>query len=408
MDIQPILAAHYFISYQTADFSEGWGRWSFEPHQDKKSFFHNPNNKLPNGEHDIASVYMPVIGVYDSADPDLCEYHVLLAKASGVQAFIVDWYGPDAPGDHVHNETQLSTLFKTAELLDFKIALCFNDACCFPPFQENITDRQGVVGKASSMLAYAKEKYFVSSAYLKIDEKPVLTTRNCGRPGTEMENHFIHANEWDTILENSRQEILLIQNYQPQMKGINFPDWPSVAPSVAIYFSDYDTDETFWEKSAQAMHKNKNQFVSGVVTPGYDDRAIGGSCGRNARVFSRRQGEKYSATWEDALTHGAKFIQIGTWNDFREGNGIEPVKEIILHKTAAVPGSGYRELIATREYSVRLTQKKLWPLPALFLPERLYRLRKSGAPATRGDRIRLYLLEGDVTGSTLGLEHAGV
>jgi hypothetical protein len=350
---------------------------------------------------------MPVIGVYDTADPDLCEYHILLAKAAGIEAFILNWHGPNATGLTQKEEQQAKTLLNMAEQLDFKIALCFNDSCCFPPFQPQVKNRNEALACAAGILQHAEENFFKSPAYLRFNGQPVVTTYNCGKIGPDWNWPFFNLEEWYQIKNSVREKIFLIQNYQPQMGGIDFSLWDSVYPWISIYFTDYDTDESFWEKCQAARGKGNFKLVSGLVNPGYDDRGSGGSGDRGPRVFSRRQGEKYSAIWEDNLNNQAQFIQIGTWNNHAEGTGIEPVKEIILHKNAAVPGWGYRELIATREYAVRFTQKKLWPLPALFLPERLYYLRKSGAPASRGDRIRLYLLEGDVTGSTLGLEHAG-
>ncbi|MBN1596239.1 hypothetical protein JW933_09965 [candidate division FCPU426 bacterium] len=407
MEIKPILAAHYTISYRIPGISGSWGRWQFLPGKKPAEGHHQPDHILANGEHDIASVYMPVIGPYDSGDPDLCEYHILLAKSVGCDAFLVDWHGHQTGGVTEKDAQQLETLLRMAEKLEFAVGLCFNDGCCFPEYQPQVANREQAIALASEGIRHIKNQYMSSPAYLRINGRPVLTIRNCGKAGRDWHWPFFTRPEWDRIV-NGPSDILLIQNYQMQRDGIDFTQWDSVYPWVSIYFSDYDTDETFWENSHHAQGKNQYQFTSGLVNAGYDDRAAGISQDRTPRVFSRRQGEKYSATWEDNLHNGAQFIQIGTWNNHAEGTGIEPVKEIVLHKNAAVPGWGYRELITTREYAVRFTKKKLWPLPSLFLPERLYRLRKSGAPAGRGDRIRLYLLEGDITGSTLGLEHAGV
>jgi glycosyl hydrolase family 99 len=408
MEMKPILAARYSISYLSHGFSGEWGRWKFLSENKPVEYHHNPQNLLHNGENDIASVYMPVIGPYDSGDTDLVEYQILLAKAVGIDAFIVDYYGHAAKGINGKDAAQVQMLLTQAEQLDFKIALCFNDESCFPPIQSQVTNRNEALDQARDILQYAEEHFFTSAAYLRIEDKPLLTINNCGKTNSAWDWHFFTAKEWDQLRGKLATDIFLIQNYQAQMQGVDFSEWDSVAPGIKIYFSDYDTDEMFWENSKSVLGKGRYQFISGMVNPGYDDRGCGGSGDRGPRVFSRRQGEKYSATWEDNLRNQAQFIQIGTWNNYAQGTGIEPVKEILLHKSAAVPGWGYRELITTREYAVRFTNKKIWPLPALFLPERLYRLRKSGAPATRGDRIRLYLLEGDVTGSTLGLEHAGV
>src|SRR6516162_4575045 len=53
----------------------------------------NPNVVDASGKRQIASHYYPMIGPYDSTDPDVLEYHMLLMKYSGVDGLLVDWYG---------------------------------------------------------------------------------------------------------------------------------------------------------------------------------------------------------------------------------------------------------------------------------------------------------------------------
>lgn len=406
ISLHPLLTARYQTGYRTPAFSGDWGRWQTNAGQVLPEFHHDPERLLPNGERDIASVYMPVVGPYDSGDPDLCEYHILLAKSAGIDGFMVDWHGPEMTVMERQNDAQVQTLLHMAEKLDFKIALTFFDRACFPPLQPSVKSRDQALAAAANALAYA-EKYFASPAYMRWQGRPLLALQNHG-PAPAWSSPFFTAAEWDKIRSGLKENIFLIQNYLPGQKILDFTEWDSVYPGLSTYLGEYDTDEKFWEQCSQALGKNRFQLISGLVTPGYDDRGCGGNEGQKPQIVSRRQGEKYSATWEDNLAHGAQFIQIGTWNDHTWGSGTEPVKELLLHKNAAVPGWGYREVLTTREYTLRFRQHKLWPLPAIFLPERLYRLRKSGAPASRGDRIRLYLLEGDITGSSLGLEHAGV
>jgi len=41
---------------------------------------------ITNRKHQIASWYYPLIGPYDSLDPAVLEYHVLLMKLAGIDA----------------------------------------------------------------------------------------------------------------------------------------------------------------------------------------------------------------------------------------------------------------------------------------------------------------------------------
>ena len=53
----------------------------------------DPNTILPNGQRQIASYDYPLIGPYDSSDPYVIEYQMLLMKLSGISGTTVDWYG---------------------------------------------------------------------------------------------------------------------------------------------------------------------------------------------------------------------------------------------------------------------------------------------------------------------------
>ena len=65
-------------------------------------FYFNPN-VTNNGEAQIDSWYYPQIGPYDSLDPAVLEYHVLLMKLGGIDGVIVDWYGQDNYYDYLVN-----------------------------------------------------------------------------------------------------------------------------------------------------------------------------------------------------------------------------------------------------------------------------------------------------------------
>src|SRR5579863_7252057 len=76
---------HYLPWFVSQPYSGSWG-W----HWTMNHF--NPDVINPtNGQAEIASWYYPLIGPYDSADPAVLEYHVLLMKLGGIDGVIVDW-----------------------------------------------------------------------------------------------------------------------------------------------------------------------------------------------------------------------------------------------------------------------------------------------------------------------------
>ncbi len=74
-------------------YSLGGTSWGY--HWTLNSSSYNPNVIDGLGRRKIASWYYPLIGPYDSLDPAVLEYHVLLMKLAGIDGVIVDWYGSD-------------------------------------------------------------------------------------------------------------------------------------------------------------------------------------------------------------------------------------------------------------------------------------------------------------------------
>ena len=65
-----LLLAHYMPWYRAKPFSQQWGwHWTMN---------HFDPEKQTENKREIASKYYPLAGPYDSADPDVIEYHLLL------------------------------------------------------------------------------------------------------------------------------------------------------------------------------------------------------------------------------------------------------------------------------------------------------------------------------------------
>ena len=72
----------------------------------------DPGQLDANGRPEIASQSMPLTGPYDSADPAVLEYQVLLMKLSGIDGVIVDWYGTENFRDYAVLNEATNRLFE--------------------------------------------------------------------------------------------------------------------------------------------------------------------------------------------------------------------------------------------------------------------------------------------------------
>src|SRR5262249_36175151 len=99
---RPQFLVHYMPWFVSKPVSGAWGwHWTMG-HFD-------PERSDSQGRQDIASHYYPLIGPYDSADPDVLEYHTLLMKIAGIDGVIADWYGSEDVNDYamIHHRTSL-------------------------------------------------------------------------------------------------------------------------------------------------------------------------------------------------------------------------------------------------------------------------------------------------------------
>src|SRR5258706_15830437 len=115
-----VVMVYYMPWFRAKPFSDNWGwHWTMD--------HFNPDTVSVSGERQIASWYYPLIGPYDSSDPAVLEYHVLLMKLAGIDGVIVDWYGRDHYLDYASNNERTLAIFKFARKAGLKCALCYED-----------------------------------------------------------------------------------------------------------------------------------------------------------------------------------------------------------------------------------------------------------------------------------------
>jgi hypothetical protein len=417
---KPLVIAHYMSWFQTPEFSGSWGFWQVNRPTIPRQYWHWPDRKTTNGCADVASVYSPVIGPYDSADPDTCEYHILLAKLAGIDAFVADWYGPQPSAEHPYDNIGFLAMKKAAEKLDFKVLICWEDRSMFPPISKGVSTRAEAVESGKQMVRYLAKEWFSSPAYLKIDGRPVMTDFAYGQAGNTLNEPWLSAAEWNQVLQAAQPLPLLIHDWHRHFKAPEFRGYGSVVPWGDTYHGDADRADAFWAQAEAAVGRHDNLFLSGAVLPGFDNRGCGG-WGTDGAIgmTDRRDGKKFRATWEDVMRHPVKFVQIATWNDLNEGGTIEPVREVVLHPDIPAQGYGYRELETVAEYAGKLKGIKL-DHRALRVPEKLYQARKlveqmcanklamppgaSAASLTQKlDQARAALLAGDIAAAQSNL-----
>lgn len=233
------------------------------------------------------------VSPYRSAERSTIERQVQQAKAAGIDAFALNWWGPGNPTDE-----NLKTLLDVAAKSDFRVTIDFD---LNSPFIHN-------TGDLINDLRYITQ-YYSSQPWLRYSGKPVITfygirkydvgTWRAIRAQADPSNQAIWIGEGD------------IFSYLSVFDGIH-PYSISWSPDVPSQLASY----------ASRARAYPGKIWVPTVMPGYDDTRLGRGAAGYAR--NRQGGAFYRQTWEGALATQPAIVSITSWNEWAEGSQIEP------------------------------------------------------------------------------------
>lgn len=341
----PLILAHY-LPWFTADPPSGkWGwHWTMN---------HFDPDKVVDGRREIASHFYPLIGPYDSDDPDLAECDALLMKYAGIDGAVIDWNGTDDYYDYAANNRGAELFAKALRRAGLKYAVMYEDNSVRELIKGGRLAPGDAILHGQQTLEWLQTHWFSSPAYVTLDNRPLFLVWG-GNGG------YYQGAQWDqifSVLPRQPEFFTELGRNPPAVGGFG---WPQPAGGTAASFTALDT---FY-----GWYANTADFVA-VAYPRFDDiyaeAGVHGSWGH----IDDQNGKTYEETLAKALASGAPAVQIATWNDWGEGTQIEPSVEF-----------GYRDLETTQ----RLRKKYIDPdfpyTPAdLRLPVELYLVRKAHA-----------------------------
>lgn len=330
---KPVMV-YYMPWYAAKPFSGEWG-W----HWTMNHF--NPDKVNASGEREIASWYYPLIGPYDSADPAVLEYHVLLMKLAGIDGVIVDWYGSADYFDYAAVNRNTAKLFDYTRRAGLKFAICYEDQTI-----QRLIDGQRLTAAqagrhAQQEMLFLQTYFFRDPSYFRLNGRPLL--ENFGP------QYFLSGTNWDeifSVLDASNRPAFFTED-NPLAAGRGAFDWPpmwlSQQPgtggvlseiSLKNYLDDFEKKSADWPA-----------FISSAF-PRFHDIYQRAGVRNYWGYLGDRSGETFRENLNRALTNNSALVQIVTWNDFGEGTTIEPTKEC-----------GFRDLNLIRD----LCRQKLAP-----------------------------------------------
>jgi len=339
---------HYMPWYDSKPVSGHWGwHWTMDRFK--------PEEVNSNGERELASHYRPLIGPYDSNDPNTLECQVLLMKFAGISGVIIDWYGTENFRDYATIHRNSLSLIKYLKQAGLKFAICYEDQSIKHMIEAGKLKKTQEVEHAKQEFKWLEQNWFADPAYVKLKGKPVLLIFG--------PQHFKKA-QWNQITSNlSTQPFLYtLPHLTGQAKGSGVFGWPPVDGGKNVTPAN-------WQKYLRDLYTRsaKGESIIAPVFPKFHDIYQQAGVHKSYGYLDDQGGKTFDQTLELAWQSDSPLIQIATWNDYGEGTIIEPTKEFAYR---------YLESLQNRFAATGKFAYTLWDLR---LPIMLHQLRKHHA-----------------------------
>ena len=359
---------HYMPWFSSKEVSGHWGwHWTMGTR--------NPDKIDDQGKREIASHDYPLIGPYDSGDPDLLEYHCLLMKMSGVDGVIIDWYGTDPFRDYGVLHKNTLSLIKSLKKAGLKYAFCYEDQSVKHMISGKFIQPDQGIDQGKKVMEWLDKHAFSDPAYLDHDDRPLLLVFG--------PQHFKPA-DWKKITQGmaNHPSILTLPHLYDSSFASGAFSWPPVTGNKTISVKKWK------EYLLDAKNGYADSLYLPVAFPGfldyYEQAGLHPSYGylddRNGKTLK----ESLNIAWADEFP----VIQVATWNDFGEGTTVEPSDKHGFSRLETI-----RNKVHASMPERRVAKKDEFPLAL-----RLYRLRKENLPPERGknlDQASSFLINGE-------------
>ena len=298
---RPALWAVYYAWYET-----GIGphdRWRMWCDDQTKTASPKPNSKA-----------QPLIGYYDSDDPKVVRWHIRLAKAAGIDAFLVSWWG----GANISGQAFEKVILPVAAEENFKVAVCSELA----QFHHDV---KVLTGQMSDVLQKTKD----SPAYLRVDGKPLVYLYQVPF------NPKLTPETFGQLCRGVEAEVgpvywMMDKVTNAGNRGLNFPDEWLKIPEIQMFgfygtFSikriwKYEDLAPDYERLVQQAHAaGKKAFLP--VHPGHDNS---GFRPNDFFVIPRDDGATLRGYLRAATDAGADAILLTSFNEWPETTVVEP------------------------------------------------------------------------------------
>ncbi len=295
-DKKPALWAVYYAWYQTTN----------GPHA-KSSMWTVDKTNQPR------SKAQPLIGYYDSDNADVVRWHVRLAKAAGIEAFLCSWWG----GANISGAAFEKIILPIAAEEKFKVAICSELAQFHHDVKVLAQRTAGVLARTTN-----------SPGYLKVGGKPVVYLYQVPfQPKLTIETFKELRSQVEARVGPVHWLMDKVSN--ANNRGLNFPaDWLQVPEISMIGFYGTFSIKRIWKYDdlapeyarlvRQAHAAGKTVFLP--AHPGLDNSGIQSPY----FVIPRDNGATLRGYLRAISDAGADAVLVTSFNEWPETTVVEP------------------------------------------------------------------------------------
>ena len=399
---KPVMA-HYMPWFESQPYSGYWGwHWTM-------SHF-NPNTDNTNGYPEIASWYYPQVGPYDSDDPAVLEYHVLLMKLAGIDGVIADWYGKDNFDDYALINQRTADLFTWLQKAGMQFSLCYEDATIQQEINGGLITASSAISNAQQTMLYAQSNYFTMPGYLRWNNMPVLL--NFGP------QYFTASSQWLSIFSvlNATNSPALFTEDNRLPIGEGAFDWPPMSLTQTNHGILTDAMMINYLTNFEQKGSSWPAYIS-TAFPRFHDIYQQAGVSSSYGYLDDQSGTTLRQNLSRAMTNASILVQIATWNDFGEGTVIEPTAagisgSALVDTNEPTTEYGYTDLGIIQDLRRQFLNASFpYHTNNLTLPIQLYDLRKqygSSNPMVTSELNRVFsnIVSGNL--AVAGLQLNGV
>lgn len=404
-EAKPVMA-HYMPWFESDPYSGYWGwHWTMN--------YFNPNTTSTNGYPEIASWYYPQAGPYDSADPAVLEYHVLLMKLAGIDGVIADWYGMDNFDDYALINQRTADLANYIQKAGLQFCLCYEDATIQQEINGGFITAANAVSHAQQTMLYAQSNYFTAPGYLHWNNMPVLL--NFGP------QYFTTNSQWVSIFSvlNATNQPAFFTEDNRLPVGQGAFDWPPMWMSGTNngIVSDAMMQSYLSSFEQKALASPAWPAFISTAFPRFHDIYQQAGAMPSYGYLDDQNGNTLRENLARAMTNASVIVQIATWNDFGEGTIIEPAVNgvsgcALLDTHQSTTEYGFADLGIIQDLRRQYLNPSFpYYTNVLALPLQLFKLRESygnsnSIISAELDRVFGNIVSGDLT--VAGLQLNGV